>query len=204
MIDFPCPKSVASMTPVEGGYHCNYCNKEVQDISALSQKELIEWKAENPGRCVIIAESKKSKFKFSLAHFALALLIVSGGAFFNFANAQTEKSITHVKGELSIPQHPSLGILKVNLRNQFDHYVSGRVWVELPNGKELELYETEEGSFYTEIPAYCKGKTIYVFAEHLDKKKHLSTAMYKVSEELEINFVFKSHRMYRTIVVGSF
>lgn len=204
MIDFPCPKSITSMTPVEGGYHCNYCNKKVRDVSELSWNQLITWKAENAGQCVIITQPKRSKARFSLAHFALALMIVSGGAFFNFGNAQVKEHITNVKGELNIPQDPSLGILKVNLKNQFDHHVSGRAWLELPNGKEIELYEAEEGVFYVEIPAYCKGKTIYVFAEHLDKKKHISTAMYQFSEELEVDFVFKSHRMYRTIVVGSF
>lgn len=204
MIQFPCPKSILSMTPVEGGYYCNYCKEEVLDLTNLSDSDLIKWKTENSSRCVIINEQKNGSPKAGLSYFALALMIVGGSSYFNFASAQLQNEIMQVKGELTIPQDASLGLLTVNLVNQYGHPTWGNAWVELPNGKELELYEMEEGKFYVEIPAYCKGKMLHVYAEHLDKKKHISTVMYQVGEELEVSLVFKSHRKYKIRTRGKF
>lgn len=192
------------MTPIEGGYHCDYCNDKVLDISSLSENDLAKWRSENSSACVIINETKNDSSKTTLSHFALALMVVGGGAFFNFADAQLEENVSKIESELSIPQDPSLGILKVNLENQYGSRTWGNAWVELPNGKELEMYEKSEGEFYVEIPAYCKGKTLHVYAEHLDKKKHVSTVMYHVGEDVEVTLRFKSHKRYRRMVAGYF
>lgn len=204
MIQFPCPKSISAMTPIEGGYYCNYCKEEVLDITNLSDSELIKWKTENSSSCVVINEQKNSSPKATLSYFALALMIVGGSTYFNFSSAQMQDEIMQVKGELTVPENPSLGLLRVNVVNQYGHPTWGNAWVELPNGKELELYEMEEGKFYVEIPAYCKGKALYVYAEHLGKKKHVSTVMYQLGEELEVSLVFKSHRKYKSVVRGKF
>ncbi len=192
MINFPCPKSILSMKPIEGGYFCDYCDSEVLDLTHLSDDELSRWKIENSSRCVIINESSQSTPKLTLSHFALALLLVGGASLFNFADAQMETTVKSVDLELKKPKDPSLGILHVNLVNQHGYPTYGSVWVELPNGKELEMFETEKGKFYVEIPAYCKGKELVVTAEHLDKKKYVTTAMYQVGEDLVVNITFKA------------
>jgi hypothetical protein len=152
----------------------------------------------------VINEPKKNVAKLSLSHFALALLVAGGTSLFNFANAQVASSIENVQVDLSVPEDPSIGILRVNLINQYGGFTWGNAWVVLPNGKELEMYEIEEGRFYVEIPAYCKGKALHVYGEHLGKRKHLSTAMYGLSEDVEVNLKFKSRKQYRRVVGGYF
>lgn len=192
------------MKPINGGYYCDFCKKEVLDLTHLTENDLLRWRSENSKSCVVINESKSSPNKFPLSHFALALLLVGGSAMFKFANAQLKDSIENVKVEISAPIEPSLGILTVHLKNQVDKPTWGNVWVQLPNGKELELYEGEKGTYFVEIPAYCKGKELVVYAEHLKKKKHLTTTMFQLSEELEVTFVFKSSKNYVRRVRGSF
>lgn len=194
------------MTPINGGYHCDYCNDKVLDLTHLSEDELSKWQTENSSACIVMNEPKKETTKLTLSHFALALLIVGGTSLFNFTNAQLAEEVANVEGELNVPKDLSLGVLQVKLVNQHGHASWGDVWVELPNGKELELYELQEGSYYVEIPAYCKGKPLVVYAEHLDKKKHVSIIMYQTSEELIITIKFKSKKWRGRVgkVRGSF
>ena len=204
MIQFPCPKSILSMTPVDGGYYCGYCKSEVRDLTHLSEEDLSKWKTENSSQCVVMNEPNFTESKSSLSYFALALLLVGGASLFNIADAQVESNIVEAGKELSVPKDPSLGLLRVNLVNQFDNPTWGAVWVELPNGKELEMYEMEEGKFYVEIPSYCKGKELVVYAEHLGKKKHVTTVMYRVGEEVEVKIQFKADQRYKGVVMGYF
>lgn len=204
MIQFPCPKALSSMTPTADGYHCDFCNDEVTDLTHLSASDLKQWKAENNSKCVVISDTTRKVPRLSLSHFALALMIVCGSSLFTFADAQVEKQITNVKSEVEVFQEPALGLLRVNLTNQYGYATWGTVWVELPNGKELEMLEVEEGKFYIEIPAYCQGKDIHVYAEHLGKKKHVSTQMYQVSQEVKVDIVFRSRKNYRRVVGGYF
>ncbi len=204
MINFPCPKSVAAMTSLEGGYHCGSCNKKVTDLTHLSEVELLKWKSENATSCVVINETQQVGERSSLARFALALLMVAGSSLFTFSNAQVTTKIEEVNGQVIKSHNPSIGILQVKLVNQYDRPTWGNVWVQLPNGKELELFELEEGKYYVEIPVYCKGKELVVYAEHLGKIKHVTTSIHQVGEELSVSLKFKSRKEFRAIVVGSF
>lgn len=203
-IEFPCPKSITSMIIVDGGYHCNYCDSKVYDLTDLSDDQLASWKSENGSKCIIINDTKQSESRNSFSLFAMALLLVGGSSLFNFADAQMESDLKKIDPTLITPQDSSLGILRVHLVNQHQDSIWGKVWVKLPNGKELELLESDQGKFYIEIPTYCKGKELVVYAEHLNKKKHLTVAMCKLGEELEITFSFKSKFRKKDVMMGYF
>lgn len=192
------------MSPVEGGFHCNYCDSKVYDLSHLSESELANWKTLNGSKCIILNEPTSSGAGNPLSVFALALLIVAGSSFFNFADAQVESELKNLDVQVTASQDSSLGILQVHLINQHQDSIWGKVWVKLSNGKELELYEAEQGKYFVEIPAYCKGKEIVVFAEHLKKKKHTTTVMHQLGEDLEVTFTFKSKYRRKDMIVGYF
>lgn len=204
MINFPCPKSLLSMKSIDGGYYCDYCGSEVLDLSSLNDSQLSRWREENGSACIVINEVKEKASRMPLSHFALALMIIGGGSFFNFVDAQLEQEITTVGKESSLAQDSSLGMLRVNVLNQDGFSTWGNAWVELPNGKELEMYEDEQGKLYVKIPEYCKDKTIHVYVEHSGKKKHDTVVFKEKGQEVTLDFKFRSKKMNDRIVRGYF
>ena len=133
------------------------------------------------------------------------LLVTAGSSLFNFVDAQLADKIESVNDTIPVPQNPSLGLLQVSLVNQYGHATWGRAWVVLPNGKELEMYESaEKGRFYIEVPLYCKGKDMVVYAEQLGDKKKKVTVMFQVGEEIQLTFKFKANRRYKHVIGGYF
>ncbi|WP_258542955.1 hypothetical protein [Parvicella tangerina] len=190
------------MKQLPSGFYCDYCEKKVYDLGSISTNDYHAWRRQHPDKCVAVVESEKDLASFSLAKFALVLLLIGGGTFFNNISAQTQETILRLKDNV-IQENSECKMLSVRLFNKKGNPISGSVWVVLPNGKELELLENKVGEYFVDVPHYCNGKEIQVYAVYFGKKKSQEVIM-KMPEGTNVDFVFKKKRYkhYRHITAG--
>lgn len=79
-IQQPCSASFDSMTPVDGGRFCAYCNKTVHDFAAVTTAEIQEMLKVSAGNklCVRVKVIAPAKRTPRLLKFLAALLVVFG------------------------------------------------------------------------------------------------------------------------------
>lgn len=194
-IDFPCPASSSELTPTEKGDYCSYCDKEVVDIDRLSTAELENLDMSSGEVCVSTSNPNVISSTYSIRKFALSLLIVFGGALFRFADAQIEDKINSMQVEKSM--EASIAMMQVVFVDQDGDTLSTSVdvTVELPNGKELKPILAEDDTYWVELPAYVKGKSITIKADRFGKTKTRTVYVYSVGENLVEEIRFKVKRM---------
>ncbi len=206
-IEFPCPVSPSELSPTAQGMLCLHCAKEVIDVDGLSAEE-VKALAESKGSiCVSTSDPTVVNFSYSLRKFALSLLIVFGSSLFTFADAQLADKVGSVKIEK--PIEASIALMQISFVDQKGGTLSSSVdvAVELPNGKVIAPVLKDDGTFWLEIPAYCKGKQVLIVADRFGKKKYRSVYISGLGQEIyeEIKFKIKKiHYRYRTIGCPSF
>lgn len=194
MIQFPCPKSTSSMKPIYGGFYCDYCEKKVYDLGEVGGKGFAEWRRNNPSSCVSVVSSEDSSGSFSISKFALVLLIVGGTTFFSNLSAQMEDTLNLVKG--NVVNQENHRKLTVNLFDKQGYGLFGSAWAILPNGKELELLEGENGEYAVVLPEYCEGKEVEVYADY-NGEVGKKVIVINSSDDQRLEFVFKTKRYRR-------
>lgn len=190
-IDFPCPVLESELISTKKGDFCTHCSKEVVNIDDMSRNEVYSLMQSSQGICVSTSNAKILNLKYSIRKFALSLLIVFGGSLFKFADAQVEESIHAIS--LTQPAEASIGLMQIVIVNQEEDtlYSGVKLEVELPNGKLLEPNLADDGTYWVELPAYTKGKTITILANRWGKKKIRTVYVSHVGEAITERIKFK-------------
>ncbi|MCB9189207.1 MAG: hypothetical protein H6599_07970 [Flavobacteriales bacterium] len=197
-IEFPCPVALDEMSPIENGSFCTHCSREVINTDGMSTEEVKKLARNNSGLCVSSSSSQVLDLSYSIRKFALSVLIIFGSSLFKFADAQLKKEIDSVQNELT--QEVSIGRIQVILVDQHGDVIEtrGEVQIELPNGKLLNPERTEDHTFWVEMPAYVKNKTIVITAEYMGRRKTRTLVVSGLGEAIaeEISFKVKKSEIY--------
>lgn len=190
-IDFPCPVPENELISTERGDFCTHCAKEVVNIDGMSHNEVDTLMGSSQGICISTSDAKMLNLKYSIRKFALSLLIVFGGTLFKFADAQVEKNINTISWVQ--PTDASIGLMQIVIVNQDEDtlYSGVKLEVELPNGKSLEPNLSDDGTFWVELPAYAKGKSVTIVANRFGKKKTRIVYVSNMGEAISERIKFK-------------
>jgi len=204
-VAFPCPELLTNMTVVADGYHCGTCDKTVYDVTGKSEEDVKKMTQADESLCVVYETKTKpmESQSFSIRRFGLAVLIVFGVGLFSFASAQVEKNIRKVSKEITsdIDNLKVGGFVEINIQRNFSKSMSGKVNVELPNGKEDLLYVNSDGVYHYEVPAYCAGKEI-TFTMHTKgrvKKETIFIPLDMENQEVNFNFLMSKKKAERPV-----
>jgi hypothetical protein len=194
-IEFPCPASSNELQPTANGDYCTHCAKEVINIDGMTPQEVKDLADAEGELCISTSNGSLVSYSYSIRKFALSALIVFGSSLFAFADAQVADKINTFKVEK--PKEASIALLQVVVVSQDGDTLSGSIQmeIELPNGKTLEPTEAEDGTYWVEIPAYAKGKSVTITADRYGKKKTRTVLISGLGEALVEEIQFKVKRM---------
>jgi len=94
---FICPLSIDELTPIEGGYYCDSCEKKVYDVSHMSKDELTTLQKKTKDLCVSFQKVTTVAVALSTSAWVVADDNVTQVPF-SASNTQTNK-IKHKMGK---------------------------------------------------------------------------------------------------------
>jgi hypothetical protein len=156
----PCNKAWNKMSNVNGGRHCNLCNKTVVDLTNKNSSEIIEYvlKSKTPV-CGRVDSLNVSRHHFNQSLFKKLSLSIIAFLGFNslFSNNELKaQNIVHTKGRVSVAEENDTAritikgiVLEKNTRRPIDF---ASITLE-KNGRVLSAVLTDDnGSFSIHLP----------------------------------------------------
>ena len=191
-IEFPCPANSKELIVQNGKTFCTACNKDILNVDDPNISS---------NSCVMGDQNNDIQLdlSYSIRKFGLALMLVFGGALFNFSNAQVANELEATKKQmLEVKGHDGYLAVHVEARSGGFVHTSDPI-VVLDNGDTLKHVLFEEGVYYFELLAHHAGMDAMVYCYSRGKSKRRTVQFPLEGNPEDVYFTFPKTK-YRVIM----